>query len=561
MALTLNNFKRTIPGNILTRGREYYNQGLVIDLSLEDEDTWVAEVQGTEQYEVRIAQTPDGELDCSCTCPYEYGEHCKHVAAVLYAIEEAFPEYLEGKRRKPARKRTTRLDKLRAALEAAPPDQLIGILLQLAGNDRELLNQLLLSLDATGDRPADYRRLVKDAVRPPPGSRGFLDYRDSTQAGIRVGEIVDRADKAQFAHPEQSVMIYQIALEETTAALGHADDSSGALSDNITRAFNGLAASADRLTGKSRDALFRYCLDEATGPRYAGWGWGWNLLEVAADLVDSPTQRAALYEAVAAIRKPRANHSYSTFSSQYDDERAAAIQLKVIRRLEGEEAAIAFITDRKHLDRFRMALIQHHFDRGDLETVRALAEEGIALSQQNGRFQPRRAIVYRQFILEAAMRQGDTPAVIEQARTLWLRRQGDNYYVLLQESIPPAEWAAYRDRLLTSKECDDDLAAWAYAREGLWAEVRDLVLDQPHFLEAYHREMEKRFPNETAAAYRRIVVESLAEASNRPTYRAAANYLERMKRLGHAEQAGEIAQAFIKRYPQRRAMIEELQRV
>ena len=47
MALTLKNFKKTIPSNILTRGRDYLRSGRVVDLSQDDEDTWLAEVQGS----------------------------------------------------------------------------------------------------------------------------------------------------------------------------------------------------------------------------------------------------------------------------------------------------------------------------------------------------------------------------------------------------------------------------------------------------------------------------------------------------------------------------------
>ena len=47
MALTLKNFKKTIPSNILTRGRDYLRSGRVVDLSQDDDDTWLAEVQGS----------------------------------------------------------------------------------------------------------------------------------------------------------------------------------------------------------------------------------------------------------------------------------------------------------------------------------------------------------------------------------------------------------------------------------------------------------------------------------------------------------------------------------
>ena len=215
MALTLKNFKRTIPSTILTRGRDYFQSGRVVDLSLDGDDRWEVEVQGSEPYHITIAQQPDGSLVCECTCPYEFGEHCKHIAAALYAIEEGFPEYFERAGRKPARKRTSRMDRLREALQAAPPERLVATLLALAEGDREMQSQLLLLLGAA-DRPADIRALVKAAIRPPRGSHGFLDYWDADNAGRKVGEIVDRADRLRDAQPADALAIYQVCLLYTS---------------------------------------------------------------------------------------------------------------------------------------------------------------------------------------------------------------------------------------------------------------------------------------------------------------------------------------------------------
>src|SRR5258708_7433800 len=118
MSLRFANFKQIIPPHILTRGREYYRAGHVTDLSLEDESIWSGQVIGTETYEVQIEQAADGALTCTCSCPYEHGEYCKHIAALLYAIEESFPEYLEDKKpRKQGGKHETRADKLGTALD------------------------------------------------------------------------------------------------------------------------------------------------------------------------------------------------------------------------------------------------------------------------------------------------------------------------------------------------------------------------------------------------------------------------------------------------------------
>lgn len=103
MSLTFASFKKVNPAQILTRGREYVRGGKILDLAFDEEElTWKARVEGTDLYDVRIDIQSNGSLKCSCTWPYDMGEQCKHIAAVLYAIEEAFPDQLRTKPRKKA---------------------------------------------------------------------------------------------------------------------------------------------------------------------------------------------------------------------------------------------------------------------------------------------------------------------------------------------------------------------------------------------------------------------------------------------------------------------------
>ena len=190
MNLTFANFKQNIPAQILTRGRNYWRQGQILDLSFDEEEMlWEAQVEGSELYDVRVEQTENGSLTCSCTCPYDMGDHCKHIAAVLYAIEDGFPEQLATKPRKKSAKRQTRHDKLRQRLEKTSREQLVAILLDLAQEDRELLNQLFIRLDTGAVKPTDYRRVVKDALRAGKGDYGFLDYTGARRAGRKIVEL------------------------------------------------------------------------------------------------------------------------------------------------------------------------------------------------------------------------------------------------------------------------------------------------------------------------------------------------------------------------------------
>jgi len=71
---------------IYRRGREYYDKGLVKNVSFDSSgNTLSAIVTGGEKYSVRIF-SENGEIKASCTCPY--GDVCKHITAVLLFISE-----------------------------------------------------------------------------------------------------------------------------------------------------------------------------------------------------------------------------------------------------------------------------------------------------------------------------------------------------------------------------------------------------------------------------------------------------------------------------------------
>jgi hypothetical protein len=558
MALTLDNFKQAISPEILDRGRRYYTRGHVVDLSLDDEAEWSAVVEGTELYDVRVVQAGSGQLLASCTCPYDYGPICKHIAATLYAIEEAFPEYRSGRRPKPAKPRRTRADRLREALQAAPPAQLVDLLLELADDDRDIMNRLLLRLNAVGEKPADYRQLVRDALRSS-GRHGFLDYRTTMQAATRVLPILHQAGDALPSQPQKALAIYQAVFELSAAAMAHADDSSGMLGGIVEEALDGLRQCRDRLPPAERDRFFAYLLKQTANEHVVGWDWRWSLFDIAVELADDESRRAALEAMLEACRPEAAERKEDDWSRRYLDKRIDQVRLTIILTYDGEAAALDFMLANRRHDDFRRQLIAYYLDHDDLDTAEQLAREGLVDAEQTRAYG--HITTYREWLLMIAQRRGDTSSAIAAARKLWLGQGEPKYLDLLRENIPAAEWASFRETLLADKACRPDMAARLLAADGLWPRLLELALRSPYLIGSYRDELETRFPDEIADLYARIVVKTLEKTTDRGTYQNAAATLRRMKKLGHAAQAEALARDFIARFPQRRAMVEELRRV
>ena len=563
MSLTLGNFKQIIPSQILTRGREYLRRGQILDLTFDEEElVWEAQVEGTELYDVRVELKANSSLDCSCTCPYEFGEHCKHIAAVLYAIEENFPEQLGQKPRKRAA-RQTRHDKLRQRLEQASREQLVTILLDLTARDRELLNQLLIRLDAGDAKPTDYRRVVKDALRAGRGDYGYLDYTGSQRAARKIDELLEQVKRwLDSGELHKAISVCQAVIDEVTPAVGHADDSSGSLGGCISTAVMKLADAAGLANAAEREALFAYCLDRGRRQDFYEWDWGWELLDIAASMVKMPDQRARFVAALDDIQAEVIAKQQDAFFSRYKLERIALLKLALVEKFDGPTAARAFLNAHLHLDKLRLMAIERCLDEGALDEALRLIDAGIKTNQE--RRLPGLVNQYRELQVRLLQQRGDKTALIAAARTLWLERCDDNSFAVLKQTVPAAEWPAFVQGLIQAVQRRPQQLAWLYAQEGRWSDLLALTQSGPYsaeLIETYRELLETRFPTEIAGVYEKIVDTILQRASGRSQYQQAVIYLRRIQKLGQAAQAETIVNRLKAQYPTRRALLDELSRL
>lgn len=85
MKISIRELRSSFEPHIFKRGQRYYQEGRVEIISLSN-DSFTAEVAGTDVYEVKVWSNKNDDIQGECTCPY--WDNCKHmVAAVLEARE------------------------------------------------------------------------------------------------------------------------------------------------------------------------------------------------------------------------------------------------------------------------------------------------------------------------------------------------------------------------------------------------------------------------------------------------------------------------------------------
>lgn len=570
MFLTLANFKQQIDSAILQRGRQYHFGGHVVELEEVDDGVWSALVEGTDPYNVDIAREEDGALSYECTCPYDLGPVCKHVVAVLYAIEESFPEYASATPKKPRKKRQTRDEKVLEILNGQSHEDLVALLLEAARNDRQLANLILARYGARGSDQKLYSRMVKDALNLGKGPYGFIDYRGSDRAAKGIRSILKHAEDFLLqGEPTQAIPILKAVIESTVPAIEHADDSNGGLSSCISLAFDFLDRAIAMLSPDGRGPLFAYCMAEALDEKYIGWDWGWNLAEVAAKMVHTPEQRNALFTTVDRMAADRRLHRNEIRANIYpgpkdidfpdhDAEYADEIKLMVIERLDGPNAVEGFLKARVNLPRFRQTLVQFCIEQGNLAEAKRLCNEYVEIADSR---LPGIQLQFQVLLLEIAQKENDITSVLQRARVLFLRTGEFAYYDLLKELTAADEWENSLQQLvreLKGKRSGHVLPE-IYLREEKWDELLAAIQEgPPGAVDAYRKHLEPRFPAALCDIYERLALATLSAKANRQGYQLACQYLRRMSKLGQKERVDTLVRTLREKFRNRPALLDEL---
>lgn len=152
--------RSAVSSSSYSRGIPYYKSGAVKDL-VAYQNQLLAKVQGSddEPYTVEVFLDETGVQSANCSCPYSYGDYCKHIAAVLLAYQAQYEQLAS----RPG------LDTLLAPLNR---DQLQQLLFRLVQVDPNLIRQIEEELPmvikppetAAVSRPELHLDLLKDQI-------------------------------------------------------------------------------------------------------------------------------------------------------------------------------------------------------------------------------------------------------------------------------------------------------------------------------------------------------------------------------------------------------------
>ncbi|HXJ91508.1 MAG TPA: SWIM zinc finger family protein [Terriglobia bacterium] len=230
-ALQVANLKRMAGAESFSRGRSYYDDGQVRDLS-RDDNLITAWVSGTLDYRVELWVEAD-EFDYSCTCPIgQDGNFCKHcVAAALAALEGSRREA----RRAPKAEREVTLKDVREMLVSRDREALADLFLGWAKTDDRLRERLLLAAAKeakAGVNLTAFRRAISKAL----DAGDFVDYHGMASYARDADEVIDQIEALQRdGHAEAAIELSEHALKCAERSMDSMDDSDGYMGGILER--------------------------------------------------------------------------------------------------------------------------------------------------------------------------------------------------------------------------------------------------------------------------------------------------------------------------------------
>lgn len=212
------------------RGVNYWNQGRIQDLNVEG-GRIRATVHGTHDYDVSIDVDKDA-IRTRCSCPYDYAGDCKHIVAVLLAVEDRDVDESDETDDESSRHPIRTAD-VETLVEETSADELRTFLLDVVEDDRDLRDRFVaFAGEETGKTVYDYKQEIDRLFEDAAGRRGMIEY--STH--IDFSQYHDLAEThRKRGRVETATDIYRAIGEEIRENMNRVDDSSGYYGDELER--------------------------------------------------------------------------------------------------------------------------------------------------------------------------------------------------------------------------------------------------------------------------------------------------------------------------------------
>jgi len=576
--LTLNNFDTQISSSILNRGKQYYQNGAVMEIVEINGGFWNAEVEGSDFYDVKVQlNVSDAIIECSCNCPFN-GDVCKHVVAVLCKIRDVRLITINIPAAKAAKKLS--FDDLLNKINIKEYKEFVKTY-ALKNKDFKIALELAFSdKDDAVDLGKKYSDALKRVIRKH-SDNGFVGYRDSLELVKDIDNfLVNVHEMIHKMHFRDAFAISIAILNEMRYVLTYCDDSAGNIGDTISETVSIIKRIATDAPITLREEVFNYLLKELDDKSYYEYGdFGDELYDIFENLA---IELRRLNDFLCYIDK-----QVSNLTGKYDEYRKEFFISRKIEflKLFGNNADVEDLVQQNlEIVEVRQGEINKYIQQKNYAKAKSLINDGIVIAEKSEH--PGTVSQWEKQLLRIAFLENDIKIIRYYTKYFafdrWFNKE---YYDQWKATFSQEDWIvtieAYIEETL-KKILDDNeksrgkfwftakppvlsVIAPVYIEEGYWDRLLDVVKKESNLdvVLQYHSHLLKRYPDELLAIYLPAFEMAGDHANARNQYRDLINKMKRVMKDMPQFKADIIyaAQKLKLKYPHRPAMLDELKAI
>ena len=560
MEIPLNEFEQVINETILKRGLNYFKNGFVTDLVEISNGEFEATVLGTEDYTVQLKIQNSIIVEHNCNCPYDMGPVCKHIVAVIFYLQKDLLQFHKNTTPKSRKKRTKSVtQQIKDLLKAIPKKDLNEFIEDHCKKDKKFRNYFLASFGhLVEDQSKEfYQKQIQSILKTASGRDGWISWHEMKYVVKAIQPFLDNSEKYLNNKNYENVFYISSALiEEMTKALQYSDDSNGELGYFIDVSMDFISTITQQdLTESFKNEVFNYCISSFNKGLFLGWDWHLGVLYIASDLAKNEKEADTIIK------------SLDTIDDQYEKEQAQFFKLRLLRKYKSTNEVDKFIEKHIGNSRIRNEELSKAFENKSFDKAIKLAKDGIVYDEKD---KPGLVKDWYNWLLKIAQTQKDQTKIIEYARILLIDNfhPEQDYYQILKNDIVVEKWHPFLEELIkeissTKGWRNTELTRKIFIKEEWWDRLflmlkQNLTFENIRENEKY---LAKDYSDELVTFYNNGIPDFLKNNIGRKYYQTACRYIRRMKKLGGTHEAKLMIENLRKEYPQRPALLDELNRV
>lgn len=545
--------------HILARGWDYYENGAVS--SLERTGTgYKATVEGSYDYEVEVEIYDNEIVDMFCDCPYaEDGNYCKHMAAVLYEIEEKSAQMTSEVRENSTDIKT----ELEDVIKNIDESEVRNILLELALKDDSLQNQILTKyVDKIS--PVQMNRLKQEVEMIAwkySDRSGYVDYYHAMDYVHDLEAFLD--ENVQNLIDKKLIMQAFELTNEVFHMVGNQDidDSDGGTTWIVNSCYEYWKQILDQATDEQRDQMFQWFKG-----RPQNYVIDYMEDYISDFLMDEFHDTSMLLEKLRMLdelieRAGDKTDCGSLYSSYYGFENIILKRLQIMKELNYSENEInEYRTKFRHFSAIRELEIKEYLDKKAYDKAIEVLEESKKLDKEYAGLVSKYSEQLIQIYHKTGQQEDYKKELICQVFSC--RQDNLENVKLLKATCDEEEWCTYREQILNSNSCLGIKFRFLEFEE-LYDRLLKTIVESGsiYTLDQYEKVLKKKFPDIVRDTYVNYVRKHAESVCDRKAYKGLMTYLKKITKYPDGRgKADQIAKEWKVIYRRRPAMMDELRK-